>query len=275
MAQRNEVVYSKQDAPSKIESGADMLGQAFEKYQKKQFADAKAIISHAFNKDDKDYKKYSYYLLGNIEFAQESFQEAYDAYSNALALSTNEDDFHTMIKVSIDRSIARRNSGKADHNNDFFEKGNGELNYANKESIKKFNIYPTLKNNRRNVNHRQSLHQIQQAIEENVNDSFRHNIASRVGLSGDTSIYIDFEINETGTAFVKNVRAINPLIEQEIIRIFDKLPNFRPAQQSGTTEAVAYNFKLKKDIGWYEKDIKRRPRNFRIPDPTQSSLFGF
>lgn len=80
----------------------------------------------------------------------------------------------------------------------------------------------------------------QEKINQHIRDNFQYPIiAQEMGIQG--RVYVQFTINENGLVEDTRLRGPDPLLEQEVLRIIELLPQFIPGKEDGKPVKVPFS----------------------------------
>jgi|GEM_PF-4549536 len=190
-------------------------------------------------------KSYDAHLaLGNLHFALEEFEEAVNAYQQALQLASTQSRSLKKPELGLQRSLARLSYLKETQ-----EKAGDTLNkpvllkdtfYSNDfQELQSFPAYEgctgeTMMDLKNCMN---------RAIAKHVNIKFRTELANEIELYGRLRISTSFTIDAKGAVTNIKAKAVHPALEQEAIRLINLIPVMKP----GTTKEgkmVAVNYAI-------------------------------
>ncbi|WGD33498.1 hypothetical protein [Olleya sp. YS] len=84
----------------------------------------------------------------------------------------------------------------------------------------------------------------QNKLAEFIKANFDISKTKQLGLKGKQRVYINFEIDTTGSVIIKNIKAAHKSLEIEAKRVLEKLPEFISAKHDGKSVAVLYTLPI-------------------------------
>jgi len=81
-------------------------------------------------------------------------------------------------------------------------------------------------------------------ISKFVNKEFNTSLASELGLTGITRVFVSFKIDKQGNVVSVRSRAPHPALEKEASRVIKKLPHMLPGEQNGQPVGVLYSLPI-------------------------------
>jgi protein TonB len=85
---------------------------------------------------------------------------------------------------------------------------------------------------------------MQKAIQVHVAANFNTNVSRPVGLKGRITINVQFKISTSGEIIELFAKALNPILEEEAIRVIERLPKMKPGMQKGKPVNVIYGLPI-------------------------------
>ncbi|WP_194852563.1 energy transducer TonB [Nonlabens antarcticus] len=224
-----------QSSRSQIVQDTVALNEIKNAYGHGDFNDAKQLLEQFILDYNVDSSAGLSYALGNIEFARRDFEAAKKAYSTSLELTNSTDPNYQFAQIGLERSTARLQylkEQKSKNDND----GN-DSDPVQFQLIEQVPIFPGCENEKSDDLKASCL---QKSLAKQITREFDTEIALETGLSGRITNSCFFTINKEGKITDIKVISLNPLFEQEAIRILKTLPKMKPGLQDGKPANVSY-----------------------------------
>lgn len=108
-------------------------------------------------------------------------------------------------------------------------------------NVEQVPIYPGCENRKSNAAKRQCM---SDKIKKLVRKKFNGNIASEYGLTGVQRIDVQFQIDKNGKIGQIKTRAPHPKLEDEALRVINKIPEMQPGMQRDKPVGVRYTLPI-------------------------------
>ncbi len=109
------------------------------------------------------------------------------------------------------------------------------------ERVEQVPVYPGCENKKTNEDKRKCM---SDKINKLVQKNFDGNIAPDYGFSGMQRISVEFKIDKTGHVTDIKTRAPHPKLEEEALRIINKIPDMQPGMQRDKPVGVVYSLPI-------------------------------
>jgi protein TonB len=108
-------------------------------------------------------------------------------------------------------------------------------------SLEKVPIYPGCESAKTNDKRKKCM---SEKITQLIQKKFNTDIASKLGLMGIQKINVQFKIDKTGNITDIKTRAPFSQLEDEALRVVEKIPTMKPGLQRGQPVSVLYNLPI-------------------------------
>ncbi|BAO56286.1 TonB family protein [Nonlabens marinus S1-08] len=230
-----------------------LLNKTLKAYSAQNFEKALDLVKESMASEELEKLGLVHMLEGNIYFALEDLELAKASYLKAIQLSKPNDPAISIAQVGLARSMEKINIRKEIEAKKKFE--------IEKQSIKKETdsiseitafaiieqvpVFPGCESGTTNAEYKRCM---QKGITTHVSNNFRASVAGPIGLSGRININVQFKIDKSGEIIGINAQAVHPILEEEAIRVIERLPKMQPGRQKGKPVGVIYGLPIIFDV---------------------------
>ncbi|SCY05875.1 TonB protein C-terminal [Nonlabens sp. Hel1_33_55] len=227
-----------------------LLNKAFKSYSNKKFKKALNFMEDAMQSDEVQQLSGASLLQANIYFALKDHEEAKNYYLKAIQTAKPSEYSNEVAQIGLARSMAKINkekeSEKIKREKDSIASSSNPNDKTSKEIapfalIEQVPIYPGCEMEKSNKAHKNCM---QQKITAHVADNFKTGISGSIGIKGKIYINVQFKISKDGEVTDIYANALNPLLEEEAIRVIERLPEMQPGTQQGKPVGVIYGLPI-------------------------------
>ncbi|WP_055412697.1 energy transducer TonB [Nonlabens sp. YIK11] len=227
-----------------------LLGQSYKYYSKKKFDKALNYVEKAMQESEVQDIAMASLLEGNIHFALDNLEEAKTAYLKAIQVSKPTDNAAYTAQIGLARSMTKINRRKEIETKKRERealKDSTDTKKKNKDKtaafaiIEQVPIYPGCERKLSNAAYKSCM---QEKITAHVSENFNTGVSKAIGIKGKININVQFKISAQGDVIDIYAKALNPLLEEEAIRVIQRLPNMQPGTQQGKPVNVIYGLPI-------------------------------
>ncbi|AZQ44310.1 energy transducer TonB [Nonlabens ponticola] len=224
------------------------IDKTFKAYATQDFDSARKLMNKCLQSDDLKDLSQVQLLDAHIYFAERDMNKAKEAYLKTLESAPIGSPLTNIAQIGISRSVERIMREK-----DFDA---NKLPKVKKDSIAKKKttidtslttvpfaiiervpVYPGCDANQTNLELKACM---QDAVSAHVSNEFDTDIATLTGILGKISIRVQFKIDDTGKVVDVHAKSINPILEEEAIRVVSSITQMQPGEQKGVPVSVVY-----------------------------------
>ena len=240
-------------ATAQTESGLSkknekLLNKAFKSYATKKFEKALSYMEDAMESQEVQQFSGASLLQANIYFALKDNKEAKNSYLKTIQISKSSEYSTKVAQIGLARSMNKLSKIKESENKEketALEKSESKKDSLEEKTaftiIEQVPIYPGCENEKTNAAHKACM---QQQIVTHVSENFNTGISTAIGIKGKITISVQFTISKTGDVTNIYATALNPLLEEEAIRVVERLPKMQPGTQKGKPVGVIYGLPI-------------------------------